>query len=352
MISKRLAATAAALGAAALIAVAVGVARCRTEVGPAIVVPSGGPGRFVDSLEARAFQRGNIHTHTSLTDGDSPPEDVYAWYRDHGYAFVAVTDHNTVTDPAAFRGLERPGFVLIPGEEITMTSRGKPVHVNALCTQRTIGGGDFPSAAAALARGVAEVKAQDGVALINHPNFEWALTIDDVAAGRGAHLLEIWSGHPYVRIEGDLLRPSNEAIWDAVLTRGETFAGVAVDDMHHLSPAAPDPAARPGRGWVEVFSPETTGPAICDGLRRGRLYASNGASFTRIAVGGDTLSVSTDAALVEFIGQRGLVLESVRPAAGAGEVTYRLRGGERYVRARVTDATGKRAWTQGYRVAP
>lgn len=348
--SKRWAIVAAALVAAGLILA--GVARYRASAAPAAYVASGAPGRFVDSIEARAFQRGNIHTHTSLTDGDSPPADVYAWYRDHGYAFVAVTDHNTLTDPAGYRELARPGFALISGEEITMTSLGKPVHVNALCTKRTIGGGDFPDAVAALTRAIAEVKAQGGVALVNHPNFEWALTVDDVAASRGAHLLEIWSGHPHVRIEGDVLRPSNEAIWDAVLTRGETFAGVAVDDMHHLASAAPDPAARPGRGWVEVFATEASEEAICDGLRRGRLYASNGASLTRIAVGEGALSVSTDATLVEFIGQGGVLLETARPAAGAGEVTYRLRGGERYVRARVTDAQGKRAWTQAYRVAP
>jgi len=77
VISKRWAATVAALGAAALIAV--GVARYRAGVAPVAVVLGGEPGRFVDSVEARAFQRGNIHTHTSLTDGDSPPEDVYAW---------------------------------------------------------------------------------------------------------------------------------------------------------------------------------------------------------------------------------------------------------------------------------
>lgn len=339
--------------------------------------PAGGPSagspprlamfaRFAERVDASTFQKGNIHTHSTESDGDSPPEAVLQWYRDHGYAFVAMTEHNKLLDLTPYRGLERtapPGFALITGEEITMWVRGLPVHVNALCTQRTIGGGDFPTAAEALRRAVSEVRAQGGAALVNHPNFEWALSEKDLPDARGAQLLEIWSGHPYVRTEGDLLHKSHEAMWDEALTAGEAFAGVAVDDMHHLDPAAPEAgASRPGRGFIDVFAPEATAASICDAIRHGRLYASNGARLRRLVVEGSALSVYPEAldAAVEFVGAGGAVIERARPAPSSssspsssedGAATYRLRGDELYVRARVTQPDGRRAWTQAYRVA-
>ncbi len=148
--------------------------------GPARHAPSAGPWRFVDTLDESSFLRGNLHTHTRLSDGDAPPAEVYAHYRDRGYAFLVITDHNTRTDPAQYAAEQRPGFVMIPGEEVTTLGAGKPVHVNALCSRTTIGGGAFPTVREALGWAVARVKAQGAIALVNHPNFEWALSADDL----------------------------------------------------------------------------------------------------------------------------------------------------------------------------
>ena len=104
------------------------------------------------------------------------------------------------------------------------------MHVNALCTKHTIGGKSFETQRQALAWGVKEIVEQGGVALVNHPNWDWALTADDIPAAHGAHLLEIWSGHPYVHTLGDADHLSHEAIWDASLGAGLDMAGVAVDD--------------------------------------------------------------------------------------------------------------------------
>lgn len=311
------------------------------------------PPRFAERVDESTFQKGNIHTHTTLSDGDSPPEDVINWYKNHGYAFLALTDHNRLVDLARYRILERPGFTLITGEEITMRSTGLPVHVNGLCTRATIGGGEFATHGEALAWAVGKVREQGGTAMVNHPNFEWALSERDLPPAHGAQLLEIWSGHPYVRTMGDEKHKSHEAIWDAALSAGLSFTGAAVDDTHHLDPEAPEAgASRPGRGFVEVFAAEPTEAAICDGLRQGRLYASSGATLRRIVVEEDLMSVwpEGDGAVVEFLGEGGAALESARPLPG-GAATYKLRGEERYVRARVTLRDGKRAWTPAYRVA-
>ncbi|MGK3959274.1 PHP domain-containing protein [Sorangium sp. So ce118] len=321
----------------------------------AAAVREGPPGRlrFEKTLDVEVFQRGNIHTHTSLSDGDSEPREVVRWYREHGYTFVALTDHNHRVDPAMFQHLQASSnFAVIPGEEITMTAEGRPVHVNALCAQGQIGGGNFPTRGDALRWAIERVRAEGGVALINHPNFDWALSAADLLGAPGAELLEIHSGHPYVYTDGDAKRPSHEALWDTVLTArgasGGGIAAVAVDDLHQLVADSNAPPAGPGRGFIEVFSREVSPAAICSALAWGRLYASSGARLRRIAIVDDAFSVwpaATDA-VVEFIGAGGRVLDRQRPLGG--RATYQLRGGERYVRARISRPDGKRAWTQAY----
>jgi hypothetical protein len=313
--------------------------------------PYSGPPRFEEELDVTTFQKGNIHTHTTWSDGDRPPQDVYAWYRDRGYAFLAITDHNSLTDPAVFRLLERKKrFVMITGEEVTMWGAGKQVHVNALCTRHTIGGHKFDTQREALAWGVEQVRAQGGVALVNHPNWDWALSAADLPSARGAALLEIWSGHPYVHTLGDETRPSHEALWDAMLTAGEGFAGAAIDDAHAYSPRAPDNAARPGRAWIQVFAAEPARKPICEALAAGKLYASTGVTLKRILVKEDTFAVypADRAVTVDFVGKGGAVLQSGKPGDD-GAARYQLKGGEGYVRARAQNAEGQHAWTQASR---
>lgn len=315
--------------------------------------PKLGPPRFAETLDVSTFQRGNLHTHSKWSDGDRPPEDVYRWYRGHGYAFLALTDHENRVSPKTFAALERKDFLILAGEEVTMLAEGKPVHVNGLCTKKTIGGGKFKTKQKALLHGVSRVHAQGGVALVNHPNFDWALTMDDVRVTRGAELLEIWSGHPFVHTEGNAERPSHEAVWNTLLDEGWSIAGVAVDDAHHYG-ATTKPGvkpARPGKGWVQVFAERLDRALICEGLAKGRLYASSGVTLTRIRVTADKLSVwpEEEGAVVTFIGGGGKELAKIERGP-EGDATYELRGDERWVRARVALPDGKMAWTQAYRV--
>lgn len=307
--------------------------------------------RFSRTFEVTHFQKGNVHTHTTLSDGGSSPEHTIAWYRSHGYQFLALTDHNKLSKPARYASLQEPGFVLISGEEITMTGKGRQVHVNALCTKTHIPGGHFGSAAAALSNGISAVRHQGGVALVNHPNFDWGLSAADVTDARDASLLEIASGHPYVRSAGDADHPSHEALWDIALSAGADFMGVGVDDEHHIDVSS-DPPATPGRAWISTFGDVTDSVAICSAMAQGQLYASTGVELRRIAVRDREYEVEPvqARASVVFIGMGGRELArysalSERPAV------YVLRGDEGYVRARIELPDGKRAWTPAVRVS-
>jgi hypothetical protein len=280
---------------------------------------------------------------------------VYVWYRNHGYAFAALTDHNTRTSPQTFKAIEKRSFVLIAGEELTMTVQRTRVHVNGLCTKKTIGGGKHPSVRSALVHAIEFIHAQGGVAIVNHPNLDWALTADDIRSASGAELLEIYSSHPQVATGGDAKHPSQEAIWETLLDQGENIGSVAVDDAHHFNEDKTTAVipAKPGTGWVELFVSTLDRNLVCEALRTKQLYSSSGASLSRIRVTPDALSVwpKEEGAMVEFIGDGGTVFEKQNGGKGR-EATYQLRGTERYVRARITLANGKKAWTQAYRTSP
>lgn len=312
-----------------------------------------GPGRagasFASVIGATRFQRGNLHAHSNASDGDATPDEVIGWYKAHGYAFVALTDHNLLTDPSRYASLQSPEFTVLSGEEVSMWTKGKQVHVNALCTHAVIQGGEFETATLGLRAAISRIRQQDGVAIVNHPNFDWALSKADILAVAGsAQLLEVASGHPYVHSSGDELHPSHEALWDEALTDGHDTMGVAVDDAHHLLMSA-DPPAYPGVAWVEVFAESPTPEHLCDALSAGRLYASTGPTIRRIAVSDRryTIEVEGVADSVEFIGDQGRVL--ARHDRLDGIATYQLSGGERYVRARV-NVGATRAWTPAVRV--
>jgi hypothetical protein len=309
--------------------------------------------RFERTFDAAVFAKGNLHAHTNDSDGDSPPEDVIAWYREHGYAFLAITDHNRLTLAASHPELQDASFSLLSGEEVSMWVSGKQVHVNALCTRRGIGGGNFSTAAEALSWATTRIASEGGVAVVNHPNFDRAVAANDLLAAGSASLIEIMSGHPYVYSAGRGDRPSHEALWDFALGAGAHIMGVAVDDLHRLRVDA-DPPAYPGSGWIETFGEQHDASSVCDALRRGRLYASTGPSLRRISVTETTYTVwpREGGTTVRFIGRGGRILETRGPLAEGEPGSHVLGADDGYVRATITDPANKTAWTPAVFEAP
>lgn len=286
-------------------------------------------------LASVLWLRGNLHTHTSLSDGDSTPAEMATWYRDHGYQFLVITDHDLLTEVPAPEGL-----VLIPGEEVTDRLPKKPLHVNAIGLTRVVPPQGGKSPVDVLQRNIDAVRAAGGIPLVNHPNFGWAFGAEELRQLRGVTLLEIASGHPYVNSQGP---PAVEAMWDELLTAGQRVWGVAVDDSHHLKRPWDTDVALPGKGWVVVRAEKAESRAILAALERGDFYASTGVELEEVSRGSVKVKEKNGAHYrVQFIGSGGRVLQETRgPAA-----TYAIQGTEGYVRARVLDSNGRMAWTQ------
>ncbi|HYO77338.1 MAG TPA: CehA/McbA family metallohydrolase [Thermoanaerobaculia bacterium] len=284
--------------------------------------------------------KGNLHTHTSESDGDSSPRAVAQWYADHGYDFLVISDHDKITN------LENAPLLLIPGEEITDRLPKKPLHVNAIGITTAIAPQHGTTTVEVLQRNLDAVAKAGGVSVINHPNFGWAFGADELLQLERVMLLEIASGHPFVNSEGP---PSVESMWDALLTAGKRVYGVAVDDMHHLARPLDEASVPPGRAWVRVRADKRDAAAIVAALKRGDFYASTGPELEDYTALKDALTVRVRERFgaryrTQFIGSGGRVLQD---SAGT-TATYAIRGDEGYVRAKVIDSNGKAAWLQPY----
>lgn len=282
--------------------------------------------------------KGNLHTHTLESDGDSTPAAVAKWYADHGYDFLAITDHDKVTT------LDNAPLLLLPGEEVTDRLPKRPLHVNAIGLKRVVKPQGGATAVEVLQRNLDAVREAGGLTIVNHPNFGWAFGADELLQLDGVTMLEIASGHPFVNAEGP---PSVESMWDRMLTAGKRVYGVAVDDVHHLVNPLAVESVPPGRAWVWVRAETRDAKSILAALRNGDFYASMGPELEEYTAGAKAIALRVREKYgaryrVQFIGSGGRVLQESQGTSAA----YTIRGDEGYVRAKVIDSNGKTAWMQ------
>jgi len=307
------------------------------------------PGGRQSSPSVTTWYKGNTHTHTLNSDGDSTPDEVVRWYRSHGYRFLVLTDHNFLTSVDGLNALHGANerFLVVRGEEVTDAFGNKPLHVNGLNLARQVEPQHGTSILDTLQRTIDAIRAADAVPHVNHPNFRWAITPEELRQIHGNKLLEIFNGHPEVNNLGGGGVPGLEAVWDTVLTAGTLVYGIAVDDAHVFKDPGNPAVAGPGRGWVMVRAPRLEARALVDALERGDFYASTGVTLAdyQVTAQAMTIKVATTTFAkyrIQFIGSGGRLLREVADASAE----YSFTGNEGYVRAKVLESNGLVAWCQ------
>jgi len=399
-------------------------------------------GRAATDATPLQWWKGNLHTHSLWSDGDDYPEMIVDWYKQHGYHFLALSDHNilaqgnkwidatTNKDGAValdkylkrfgtnwvqlrekkgrqqvrlktltqYRKLfEVPGsFLLIQNEEITDKYESKPVHVNATNLRDLIkpqGGNSVREVIQNNVNAVFDQHRRTGQPMfphLNHPNFGWGVTAEDLMPVKNERFFEVYNGHPSVRNEGDSRHASTDRIWDIILTmrltefNEGTLCALAVDDSHNYHKQSSS-QSNPGRGWVVVRATQLAASNIVAAMEAGDFYASSGVRLKDVRRGKDRYEIEIDPEegvtyTTQFIGTRKdfdrtskpLLDEKGEPlpvtrqySNDIGEVlaevagasaSYTLKGDEIYVRARTISSKLKanpyakgefeRAWTQ------
>lgn len=188
--------------------------------------------------------------------------------------------------------LEAPGkFLLIEGEEISDRSQGVPVHLNATNLSAVIspiGGATVPEAINNNLRAAEEQAKQTGEPILvhlNHPNFGWAVTAEELAGVTNERFFELYNGHPSVNHLGDETRPGVEKMWDIVNTirldqfKAKPMFGLATDDSHNYHGC---PGSHTGRGWVMVRTEKLDPRSLIEAMNQGDFYSSSGIELQSI----------------------------------------------------------------------
>ena len=313
---------------------------------------------FAADVAAQArWYRGNTHTHTINSDGDSSPDEVVRWYKEHRYHFVVLSDHTypdrgTLTPVDGLNAVFAvPGsFLVLSGVEVTDRLEGAPVHLIGIGVNEAVKPQGGASITEILKSDAAAIRAAGGLPHINHPNYLWALTAEHLAGTREARHFELWNGHPSANNGGGGGRPSTEEMWDAVLSAGRVLYGLATDDAHYFK-VEPAPALPcPGRGWIVVRAAELSPQALLAAIARGDFYSSTGVELKSYEADATAIRIELPEGdprnplryRTFFIGKNGAVLkqdDSLSPS-------YLFTGGELYVRARSEASNGTLAWTQ------
>lgn len=279
------------------------------------------------------WYKGNLHTHSLWSDGNDFPEMIAKWYKDRGYHFLGLSDHNIlsegekwmpqsaiekrggkgggeryekvfgsdwVTKKETSRGLEYKlktlvefaplfnepeKFLMIQSEEITDHFGNLPIHINATNLKDLIKPQSGKSVRETMSNNFKAIQRQSErigrpiFAHLNHPNFGWAITAEDMAAVEEEKFFEIYNGHPGVRQLGDKNHPSLEKMWDIANTiriqkmKTRPLFGIATDDSHNYFGTT---GSTSGRGWVMVSAIRLSPSEIIKSLEGGNFYASSG----------------------------------------------------------------------------
>lgn len=206
------------------------------------------------------YRKAQLHCHTTESDGRFRPAELLRMYKEAGYSFVCITDHNLVT---RFDDLDDSQYLAIPGTEDTVSRYLPPLgpHMGRLFVDEPLREGSAQDR-------IDRTLAAGGVVSLCHPSWTGNLWTGDwseeaVRTLKGYQLLEIWN--PHSNSETDLQR------WTAALrARGPESPvwGVAVDDCHHRGQF--------NRGWIMVKVPEISTEALRRSLLNGSFYASTG----------------------------------------------------------------------------
>ena len=140
-------------------------------------------------MEINRWFKGNLHTHTTKSDGDAEPEWVAHWYKNHGYDFLVLSDHNHRT----ILEQEVVGLLMVPGEEVSASiEMGQiPIHINGVGVTRVVEPIHGDDIVTTIQANVDLIREAGGIVQINHPNFRWAFDHTHISQVTGAHLIEV-----------------------------------------------------------------------------------------------------------------------------------------------------------------
>ena len=278
------------------------------------------------NLATGHWLRGNLHTHTTSSDGQNRPQTVINKYAKLGHDFLAISDHDIYTAGKEYRAWDNKGMIMMPGNEISANGP----HILHVAPDR------FVEPLMPRQEVINRIGAGGGLAVIAPPNWKGEFDgtkITQMQEWVGYHGLEIYNGL-INRLQGS---PYCTNKWDLLLSQGRRLWGFANDDSHNDDDI--------GNGWNVVCVRERSVNGIREALKAGRFYASSGVEISKIAVRGSRVTIETENARrivgVSAVGRRVAIADN-------SAISLDMQSAWQYVRFECWGDGEQFAWTQPF----
>ena len=291
----------------------------------------------------QTFFRGNLHGHSTHSDGEFSPLGVAETYRELGYDFTCLSDHlwkddrfcaQTVLDSTH---LDSEDFITVPSAELHC--HGKQYDNDGLW--HIVANGlplDFAVAGEDETGPEMVQRAVDAGAYVSIAHPEWyILTNDEAKQVSNAHAVEIYNHS--CAIESS--RGYGIAIADFLLNEGHRVSFTATDDSHFRTNDG-------GGGWVMVAADQLDAGAIIDALKAGHHYSSTGPEFHYLAWDSNCLMVECSAVDHICISGSGHVAQSQHGSNITRAIFDLNRFKSDFFRVSIIDRSGRQAWSNPY----
>ena len=290
------------------------------------------------------FHRGNLHTHSTRSDGALAPDEVCRRYQAEGYDFIALTDHFVgmydypITDTTPYRS---DSFTTILGAELHTGAmeNGDLWHIVAAGLPSDFTPPDAPhftpvegqESAADIAQ-----RARDAGAFVAIAHPHWSgLTEADARTITAAHAVEVYNhGCAIENDRGDGLHS-----YEHMLNEGRRLTMIATDDAHFKTPDH-------FGGWVMVKAQENTPDALLAALKDGAFYSSTGPDLNDIRILKNAVEVDCSEVTTITVQGYGVAATAIcGDALTTGAISLDRFAASPWVRVTIIDHAGKRAWS-------
>lgn len=283
---------------------------------------------YTDLKDGR-WLKGNLHAHTTVSDGERPHQEVIDEYASRGYDFLMITDHDVYTSKEDLDGFDSKGLILLPGNEI---SAGGPHMLH-------IGATEFVEPDADRQKVIDNAKQGRGFMIFNHPNWQMGFNHcpQEVLEHHNGYLgLEIYNG-VISRLEGS---PYATNRWDLLLGSGRRVWGFGNDDTHKAK-------GDTGLGWNVAYVKGNDRWDVVEALRKGRFYVSTGVAINSIEVDGMRITLETEnASRIVALGDFGKRFSQT----DGNSISVEVPAESGYVRFECWGTGESFAWTQPFYV--
>lgn len=290
------------------------------------------------------FYRGNLHTHSTLSDGVLEPAEVCRRYKDEGYDFIALTDHmlgqynHPIADTRDFRSAD---FTTIIGAELHSGAQenGELWHILAVGLpfdfEPTASHDFFADPAQETGPELAK-RAMDAGAHVSIAHPQWSgLTQSDVESITNAHAVEAYNHGCAIGAD----RADGFHSLEQLLEQGRRINLIATDDAHF---SEPDHFG----GWVMVKATENDPDALLENLKAGHYYSSQGPEIRNITITDTEIVVESSAITAMVVMAHGNLAKAQHGLSMTrSSLPLSWFSASPYIRISIMDAAGRKAWS-------